>query len=29
MLYAAVKKREVPDEVFTLNFMARMEELRK
>ncbi|MBX3635204.1 MAG: outer membrane lipoprotein-sorting protein [Rubrivivax sp.] len=29
MLYAAVKKRELPDEVFTLNFMARMEELRK
>jgi hypothetical protein len=29
MLYAAVKKREVPDEVFTLNFMSRMEELRK
>jgi outer membrane lipoprotein-sorting protein len=29
MLYAAVKKREVPDEVFTLNFMSRLEELRK
>ena len=29
MLYAAVKKRELPDEVFTLNFMARLEELRK
>lgn len=29
MLYAAVKKREVSDEVFTLNYMARMEELRK
>lgn len=29
MLYAAVKKRDVPDEVFTLNFMSRMEELRK
>jgi outer membrane lipoprotein-sorting protein len=29
MLYATVKKREVPDEVFTLNFMARLEELRK
>ena len=29
MLYAAVKKREVPDEVFTLNFMARLEDLRK
>jgi outer membrane lipoprotein-sorting protein len=29
MLYAAVKKREVPDEVFTLNFMSRLDELRK
>lgn len=29
MLYAAVKKREVPDEVFTLNYLARLEELRK
>jgi outer membrane lipoprotein-sorting protein len=29
MLYAAVKKREVPDEVFTLTFMPRIEELRK
>ena len=29
MLYAALKKREVPDEVFTLNFMSRLEELRK
>lgn len=29
MLYAAVKKRTVPDEVFTLNFMSRLEELRK
>jgi outer membrane lipoprotein-sorting protein len=29
MLYAAVTKREVPDEVFTLSFMARLEELRK
>lgn len=29
MLYAAVKKRDVPDEVFTLNFMSRLEELRK
>lgn len=29
MLYATVKKREVPDEVFTLNFMSRLEELRK
>jgi hypothetical protein len=29
MLYATVKKREVPDEVFTLNFMPRLDELRK
>lgn len=29
MLYAAVKKRELPDEVFTQNFMARMDELRR
>ena len=29
MLYAAVKKREVPDEVFTLNFMSRLDELRQ
>ncbi len=29
MLYATLRKREVPDEVFTLNYMARMEELRK
>lgn len=29
MLYSGVKKRTVPDEVFTLNYMARMEELRK
>jgi outer membrane lipoprotein-sorting protein len=29
MLYATVKKRTLADEVFTLNFMARMEELRK
>lgn len=29
MLYATVKKRELADEVFTLNFMARLEELRK
>ena len=28
MLYATVKKRELPDEVFTLNFMSRIEELR-
>lgn len=29
MLYANVKKREVPDEVFTLNFMSRLDELRR
>lgn len=29
MLYAAVKKREVPDEVFTLNFLPRVESLRE
>jgi outer membrane lipoprotein-sorting protein len=29
MLYAAVKKRNVADEVFTLNFMSRLDELRK
>jgi outer membrane lipoprotein-sorting protein len=29
MLYSQLKKRVVPDEVFTLNYMARMEELRK
>ncbi len=29
MLYAAVKKRSVADEVFTLNFMSRLDELRK
>jgi len=29
MLYANVKKRDVPDEVFTLNFMSRLDELRK
>lgn len=29
MLYSGVKKRSVPDEVFTLNFMSRLEELRK
>ncbi len=29
MLYAAVRNREVPDEVFTLNFMSRLDELRK
>ncbi len=29
MLYSGLKKREVPDEVFTQGFMSRMEELRK
>lgn len=29
MLYATVKKRVVSDEVFTLNFMSRLDELRK
>lgn len=29
MLYSQLKKREVPDEVFTLNYMGRVEELRK
>jgi outer membrane lipoprotein-sorting protein len=29
MLYATLKKRELPDEVFTLNFMSRLDELRK
>jgi len=29
MLYSGLKKRDVPDEVFTQGFMARMEELRK
>lgn len=29
MLYSGVKKRSVPDEAFTLNFMSRLEELRK
>jgi hypothetical protein len=29
MLYAAVKKRDFADEVFTLNFMSRLEELRR
>jgi hypothetical protein len=29
MLYANVKKRDVPDEVFTLNFMSRLDELRR
>jgi len=29
MLYSGVKKRSIPDEVFTQGFMSRMEELRK
>jgi outer membrane lipoprotein-sorting protein len=29
MLYSGIKKREVPDETFTLNNMHRVEELRK
>lgn len=29
MLYSQLKKREVPDEVFILNYMARVEELRQ
>jgi hypothetical protein len=29
MLYSGLKKKELPDEVFTQGFMARMEELRK
>lgn len=29
MLYSGLKKRDVPDEVFTQGFMSRMEELRK
>jgi len=29
MLYSGLKKRDVPDEVFTQGYMARIEELRK
>jgi outer membrane lipoprotein-sorting protein len=29
MLFAAIKKRELPDEVFTLNYMPRLDELRR
>lgn len=29
MLYSQLKKRTVPDEVFTVDYMSRMEELRK
>ena len=29
MLYSALKRRQVPDEVFTLNYLPRVEDLRK
>jgi hypothetical protein len=29
MLYANIKPRNLPDEVFTLNYLPRAEELRK
>jgi hypothetical protein len=29
MLYANIKPRTLPDEVFTLNYLSRAEELRK
>jgi hypothetical protein len=29
MLYANIKPRKLPDEVFTLNYLPRAEELRK
>ena len=29
MLYSQLKKRAVPDEVFTLDYLSRMEDLRK
>ena len=29
MLYSQLKKRELPDEVFTLNYLPRVEDLRK
>lgn len=29
MLYSQLKKRSVPDEVFTVNYLSRLEELRK
>jgi hypothetical protein len=29
MLYSQLKKREFPDEVFTLNYLSRVEDLRK
>jgi len=28
MLFAKIKKREVPDEVFTLNYLSKVDELR-
>jgi hypothetical protein len=29
MLYSELKKREFPDEVFTLNYLSRVQDLRK
>jgi hypothetical protein len=29
MLYSQLKKRTVPDEVFTVDYLSRLEELRK
>jgi hypothetical protein len=29
MLYSQLKRRTVPDEVFTQNYLSRLEELRK
>ena len=29
MLYSELRKRELPDEVFTLNYMPRVADLRK
>jgi hypothetical protein len=29
MLFSQLKRREVPDEVFTQNWLSRLEELRK
>jgi hypothetical protein len=29
MLYANIRPRKLPDEVFTLNYLPRAEELRK
>ncbi len=28
MLFAKVKKKELPDEVFTLNYLSKVDELR-